>query len=1002
MHIKLIKLIKEIFICFTIIFTPVVVSAQKDVLTQHNNLYRTGWYSSEKILNTKNVKQGSFGKIFSRAVDDQIYAQPLVKLNLSIPGKGKRNVVFVATVNNTVYAFDADSANRSIPYWKVNLTPRDSRPVKNSDMTEACAGNYRDFTGNIGIVGTPVIDPATNTIYLVSRNFNTIYRTYEQYIHALDITTGVARPNSPTLITARVSGLGSGSVRGKIYFDAQKENQRCGLLLLRGIVYVTWASHCDWTPYHGWILGYDKKSLTQKIVYNTTPQGYNGGIWMSGAAPAADEYGNLYVAVGNGSVGVGSDLSDVTNRSESAVKLKPQGSKLIVKTFFTPNNILELEETDLDFGVTEVMLVPGTTMAITACKDGKIYILNRNNMGGYHSDGNKPLQTINLGTNAHLRSSFTYYKGQNNQFVYSWSENGLLKAFPLDRTSQQLDLTKTISSGVQGPTGNSGAFLSISSNNSIDSTAVLWATYAADGDANQAVRSGILRAFSASDITKELWHSSSNEANGGNYAKFNCPTIINGKVYLATFSNKLNVYGLTKNIDTCNSINIALNKKGVASSDEGNVNTSVDKAFDGDKTSRWASKHNSDAESIYVDLGAQFNICQVVLRWEVALAKSFDIQVSDDAINWSTISSLKNNLNSDNYISLKATGRYVRMKAVKRGSPYGYSLYEFEVYGEPVGGQCPAPRNIRKGIITENSAEIKWDGSVGTGYILQYKAVAAVGWTNAKVTVNDIIIKGLSCATDYLVRVQTNCTNGGVGAVSTAIGLSTLPCSTICGPLPTRWTTQDIGDVGMSGSACYKNDVFTLYGGGQSSSNIFDALHFAYKTFVGNGEITARVVTLDQSSGASSGIMIRESIAPGAKYAFIGLTKEGCTFQYRLKNASSPITTGSPAKIKAPCWVKLLKVKSLYTAYISSNGVDWIPFKQSIDLNFGATSPVYVGLSISSNNNTTLAVATIDNCKIDNDSIKEQKRGNSYSILISIIIFLVIVIFLLQKKIFKY
>ena len=382
------------------------------------------------------------------------------------------------------------------------------------------------------------------------------------------------------------------------------------------------------------------------------------------------------------------------------------------------------------------------------------------------------------------------------------------------------------------------------------------------------------------------------------------------------------------------------------------------------------------------------------------MAKSFDIQVSDDAINWSTISSVKNNLNSNNYISPRATGRYVRMKALKRGSPYGYSLYEFEVYGEPVAGQCPAPRNVRKGIITENSAVIKWDASVGAGYTLQYKAVAAAGWTNVKVPANAVIIKGLSCATDYLVRVQTNCTNGGVSAVSAGIGLSTLHCTTICGPLPTRWTTQDIGDVGMSGSACYKKDAFTLYGSGQSSSTISDALHFAYKTFVGNGEITARLVTLDQSSGATSGIMIRESIAPGAKYAFIGLTNEGCIFQYRLKNASSSIKTSSLAKIKAPYWVKLLKVKSLYTAYISSNGVDWITFKQPIDLNFGTTSPTYIGLSISSNNNTILSVSTIDNFKIDKDSIKEGKRGNSYSILISIIIFSIIVIFLLRKKIF--
>ncbi|GAA4317126.1 hypothetical protein GCM10023149_14520 [Mucilaginibacter gynuensis] len=937
-----------------------MVLAQKDVLTQHNNLYRTGWYQQETTLNTKNVKRGNFGKIFSRTVDDQVYAQPLVKLNVTLPKAGNKNVLFVATVNNTVYAFDADSSNVADPYWTVNLNPKNSRAVKNTDMTGACGGGYRDFSGNMGIVSTPVIDSTTNTIYIVARSLNTTTNVYEQYIHALDITTGAEKANSPKLITAQINADGDGSVGGKLSFDPQKENQRCGLLLLNGNIYLAWASHCDWGPYHGWVMGYDKISLAQKIVYNTTPKGYNGGIWMSGAAPSADEDGNLYVAVGNGSVGVGDDLADVTNRSESAIKLKPENGTLTVKSFFTPNNIDELEATDLDFGVTEVMLIPGTKVAMTACKDGKIYVLDRDNMGGYNADRNNPLQTIDLGVNAHLRSSFSYYRGEKTEFVYSWSENGLLKAFPFDRSKGIFDLDKTVSSGAQGPTGNSGAFLSVSSNGSRDSTAILWTTYAANGDANQSVRPGILRAFDANDVTHELWNSSAYQEDiVGNYAKFNCPTIINGKVYLATFSNKVNVYGLTKTpLDTCNSPNIALNKKAVASSTEGIEETTEDKAFDGDNNTRWASESGVDQENIYVDLGRRYDLCRVVLKWEVALGKNFDIQVSDDAVKWTTIAAIKNNEDFDDYIPVKGTGRYVRMNGTERGSPYGYSLYEFEVYGTQSEGDCAAPTNLEKVNIYENSAVLKWAPAPGTGYNVEYKAVAAANWTTATATTNTITIQGLACATDYLFRVQALCVGGGKSTYSTVVSLSTIACTTVCGALPTRWSTQDIGDVGIAGSACYNTEVFEVSGSGRNKALNSDALHFAYKTLVGDGEIKARIVSIE--SGAAGGIMIRESMAPGAKYAFIGLLNGNAIFQTRLSTSANSITT-TATSIKAPYWIKLVKIKSLYTAYISANGVNWIAVGKPAELAFGQGLPVYAGLSISSYSNTTLSKASIDN-----------------------------------------
>lgn len=389
-------------ISFLFLFSLTAQAQKKSVLTQHNDLGRTDWYDQETVLNQNNVKRNSFGKLFSRVVDDQLYAQPLVILNLNLPGKGIKNVVFAVTVNNTICAFDADSANVEDPYWKVNLTPANSRPPKHDDMTGACGGNYNDFSGNMGIVGTPVIDSVSNTLYVVARSLNTQTNLYYQHLHAIDITTGKERNGSPKLITAQVDGTADENVNGKVIFDPQKQNQRPGLLLLNGIVYISWASHCDWQPYHGWMIGYDKATLEQKIVYNTTPDGGLGGIWMSGAAPSADEAGNIYLAVGNGSVGKNGNPADARNRSESALKLIPEGNTLKVSSYFSPSNIDHLEAYDLDFGVTQMLLIPGTDRVVTSAKDGSIYLLDRNNMGGFNTNTNSIIQTITLSAQATL------------------------------------------------------------------------------------------------------------------------------------------------------------------------------------------------------------------------------------------------------------------------------------------------------------------------------------------------------------------------------------------------------------------------------------------------------------------------------------------------------------------------------------------------------------------------------------------------------------------------
>ena len=509
------------------------------VLTQHNDNTRSGWNDNETALTTSNVNVQQFGAVFTLPVDDQVYAQPLVVGHVSVGG-GSHNVVYIATVNNTLYAYDGDNGR---PYWQAGFTAPGMRPPRNTDMTGACGGGYQDFSGNIGIVGTPVIDTTRGTMYFVARS--TTGSTFVQYLHAVNIVDGNEIAGSPTQITATYSGNGDGSVNGVIAFDAQRQNQRQGLTLLNGIVYVTFSSHCDWGPYHGWILGYDAATLQQRVVYNATPYGYAGGMWESGTGMAADAAGNLYVVTGNGTVGDSADPTSPTNRAESALKLTPVGSTLGVASYFTPYDYQYLNDNDLDYGSMGGLLIPNSGYYLTGAKDGTLYLLNKDAMGGYLSSGNQVQQVVPLGGTANMHCQTAYFKGSAREFVYVWSENDPLRAIPFDRTSNLLAPQSQVL-GPVGPTGQSGAVLSVSSNGSKDGTGIVWASYAFSGDAEHAVSPGVLRAFAANDITQELWNNRQNVARdgAGNYAKFSAPTIANGHVYLPTFSNRVVVYGL--------------------------------------------------------------------------------------------------------------------------------------------------------------------------------------------------------------------------------------------------------------------------------------------------------------------------------------------------------------------------------------------------------------------------------------------------------------------------
>jgi len=517
------------------------------VFTQHNNNTRAGLNNQETALTTTNVNVSRFGRLFNLTVDDDVYTQPLVYGNLTIGGS-PHNVVFVTTVNNTVYAFDADNGNL---YWKANYTVAGMNPPNITQMNSPWCNPYYGFGFHIGITGTPVIDSAAKTIYFVAKSFSG--NSFYQYLHAVDLTNGSEKSGSPVLITGSVPGSGDGSVNNTVSFDPLRGNQRQALTLVNGTVYVTYASHCDWNPYHGWIFGYDAQTLQIKAIYNDTPDGEAGGLWESGQGPAADAQGNLYVVSGNGTVGndnytaspngtdpgqINSNPADLKNRGESAIKLSPSGGGLQVSSFFTPANYYNLDLNDLDYGVMGAFLIPNSNYFLTGAKDGNLYLLNKDNMGGYSSTGNPVQQTIPLSVSLHCQP--TYYKGPTGEFVYVWSEYDRLRALPFNAGTGTFSASQVVSS-LPGPINDMGAFLSVSSNGTTAGTGILWAYYTAPDGGYE----GTLAAFDASDITKTLWNSNLNGADSpGTFAKFSTVTIVNGHVYVPTLSKMVAVYGL--------------------------------------------------------------------------------------------------------------------------------------------------------------------------------------------------------------------------------------------------------------------------------------------------------------------------------------------------------------------------------------------------------------------------------------------------------------------------
>ena len=507
------------------------LAGQTNVLTYHNDVARTGQNLAETILTPSNVNSTAFGKIFQATLDGVVDAQPLVVSGIAIPNQGTHNLLIVATENDSLYALDASTGAQ---LWKASLLPTGETP---SDTR-----NCSQVTPQIGITSTPVIalnsGASAGAIFAVAMSKDSS-GNYHQRLHKVSLATG--KPLAAGVqITGKYPGTGEDSKGGYAYFVASQYKERSGLLLLNGVLYLGWASHCDFPPYTGWVMGYNATTLAQVSVIDVTPNGSEGAIWGAGAGFAADSSGYIYFLDANGTF-------DTTLNSQgfpisgdygnAFIKLSAAGNKLTVADYFTMYNTTDESNGDVDLGSGGALVLPDMTngsgqvqhLAIGAGKDANIYLVNRDNMGKFNPQNDSAIyQELDGALPGGIWSMPAYYNGQ----VYFGSVNGPIRAFQFSKAV----LASTPASTTPETYPYPGATPSISANSSTN--AILWAV------ANNST--AVLYAYSAANLAQELYNTNQ-AANGRDHFgagnKFMVPTIANGKVYVGT-PNGVAAFGL--------------------------------------------------------------------------------------------------------------------------------------------------------------------------------------------------------------------------------------------------------------------------------------------------------------------------------------------------------------------------------------------------------------------------------------------------------------------------
>jgi outer membrane protein assembly factor BamB len=502
------------------------------VTTYHNDNARTGLNPSETTLTPANVNPSSFGKLFVIPVDGKVDAQPLYLPNLSIPNQGVHNVLYVATEHGTVYGLDADTGAQ---LWKVSSLA--------SGETTGDDGGCGQVSPEIGVSATPVIDPKAGshgTIYVVGMSKDGS-GAYHHRLHALDVTTGFEQFGGPKEVQATYPGTGDNSSNGRVVFDPRQYKERPGLLLINGIVYTTWSSHCDRRPYTGWIMGYDGSTLAQTGVLNVTPNGNEGAFWMSGTAPAADADGNIFALDANGLFDATLDGRGFPSNGDfgnAFLKISTANKQLAIADYFEMFNQAQENGSDTDLGSGGALLLPDMTdstgntrhLSVGGGKDRHIYVIDRDSMGKFDPQKNNIYQDISGVLGDQVFSMPAYF----NNTIYIAAVGDEMKAFPIS----QARVANSPSSHTATDFPYPGATPSISSNGATNG--IVWAV-----ENNEPA---VLHAYDATNLSTALY-SSDDPPNGrdnfGNGNKFITPTVINGKVYVGT-TNSVGVFGLFK------------------------------------------------------------------------------------------------------------------------------------------------------------------------------------------------------------------------------------------------------------------------------------------------------------------------------------------------------------------------------------------------------------------------------------------------------------------------
>ncbi|MGA7796770.1 MAG: immunoglobulin domain-containing protein [Candidatus Acidiferrales bacterium] len=511
----------------TLTVNPVVISPGTDVTTYHNDMARTGQNTTETTLTQANVNSTTFGLLRNLAVDGLVDAEPLYLSQLTVGGSA-HNVVFIMTEHDSAYAFDS---NTGAQLWQVSLL--------GSGETSSDDRGCGQVTPEIGITSTPVIDRAAGAhgiLYAVAMSKNG--STYFQRLHALDITTGAELEGGPVTVQATYPGNGDNSSGGQVVFDPKQYKERAALLLLNGVLYTSWASHCDFAPYTAWIIAYNPTTLAQTSVLNLTPNGNEGSIWQSGGGLAADPQGNIYALIANGTFDTTLDTNGFPNMQDYGngyVKVSTAGGTLKVADYFNMSNTVNESGGDVDLGSGGAMVLPDLTygtastlnLAVGAGKDGNLYVVNRNNMGKWNANSNSVYQELPSAVPNGVWGVPAYF----NSTVYYCDQGGTLKSFAIANGMLSTTPVQTGASFTYP-----GVLPSVSANGT--SNGIVWAI--------ENTGTAVLHAFAANDLTQELYNSnqaSNNRDHFGSGNKFITPMIADGKVFAAT-TNSVAVFGL--------------------------------------------------------------------------------------------------------------------------------------------------------------------------------------------------------------------------------------------------------------------------------------------------------------------------------------------------------------------------------------------------------------------------------------------------------------------------